>query len=504
LNSRAVQVRLSLEGGKQVESELVMIGQRGAAAMGQLDRGMQGVARTSAGSKAAIQNTAFQIGDMAVQMAAGTSASRAMAMQLPQLLGGFGVMGAVIGAAFAVFTPFVAKLFEGSDAAAQLVEELTRAGGTASSVASAIGSVRDVAKEYAETIRASGGASSSAAALVIANSRREFDARKEVLAVEIELLRIRGAERAAGESALQSQVDAMRTGMMTDVGETAGMRAQSREAAGMSSQLPSSLQAGFSSVANSAMVESWMEGQVPTLLALRKLRAEGVLDELAMQKAEEIYGKEFASLDVASGAGAGSGRSRGGGGGGGSRKPEEVVQQGVDAMVASLQGFQKKASDIGSEIGSAITSGFSAAEDAVASFVKTGKFEIGDLVTDMLAQFARLATQHWITGPLAGLVGNMMGGIGGGFGSALQGALTSFDGGGWTGNGSRSGGLDGRGGFLAMLHPREQVYDTTRGQGGGGGIVMNVYARDAQSFARSRVQVAADAARMLAAARRGM
>ena len=32
--------------------------------------------------------------------------------------------------------------------------------------------------------------------------------------------------------------------------------------------------------------------------------------------------------------------------------------------------------------------------------------------------------------------------------------------------GSRAGGLDGKGGFLAMLHPDETVLDHSRGQGG--------------------------------------
>jgi hypothetical protein len=65
-----------------------------------------------------VQNAAFQIGDFAVQVAGGTSATRALAQQLPQLLGGFGVMGAVIGAAVAVAAPFVGRLFETEDAAA--------------------------------------------------------------------------------------------------------------------------------------------------------------------------------------------------------------------------------------------------------------------------------------------------------------------------------------------------------------------------------------------------
>lgn len=50
----------------------------------------------------------------------------------------------------------------------------------------------------------------------------------------------------------------------------------------------------------------------------------------------------------------------------------------------------------------------------------------------------------------------------------------SFAGGGFTGTGPRSGGLDGRGGFPAILHPNETVIDHTRGQGMGGGVVVNI------------------------------
>tara|TARA_R100000231_G_scaffold138143_2_gene115861 strand:+ start:1507 stop:3366 length:1860 start_codon:yes stop_codon:yes gene_type:complete len=45
--------------------------------------------------------------------------------------------------------------------------------------------------------------------------------------------------------------------------------------------------------------------------------------------------------------------------------------------------------------------------------------------------------------------------------------IEGFEGGGFTGYGSRSGGLDGRGGFMAMLHPNETVVDHTKGSGGG-------------------------------------
>lgn len=53
----------------------------------------------------------------------------------------------------------------------------------------------------------------------------------------------------------------------------------------------------------------------------------------------------------------------------------------------------------------------------------------------------------------------------------------SFDGGGFTGMGSRSGGVDGKGGFPAILHPNETVIDHTKGQSQGITIVTNVDAR---------------------------
>ena len=53
--------------------------------------------------------------------------------------------------------------------------------------------------------------------------------------------------------------------------------------------------------------------------------------------------------------------------------------------------------------------------------------------------------------------------------------LGRYDGGGYTGSGPRSGGLDGKGGFMAMLHPRETVVDHTKGQGAGGTVVNQVF-----------------------------
>lgn len=60
--------------------------------------------------------------------------------------------------------------------------------------------------------------------------------------------------------------------------------------------------------------------------------------------------------------------------------------------------------------------------------------------------------------------------------AALIGAQTvaSFEGGGFTGFGARAGGIDNKGGRLAVLHPNETVLDHTKGQGQGITIINNV------------------------------
>ncbi|APZ54114.1 Flagellar motor rotation protein MotB [Salipiger abyssi] len=75
-------------------------------------------------ARGGVQTAAFQAQDIAVQLQMGTAASVVMAQQLPQLLGGFGMMGAVLGAVVAVGVPFVRMLLDSEDAAGTLDERL--------------------------------------------------------------------------------------------------------------------------------------------------------------------------------------------------------------------------------------------------------------------------------------------------------------------------------------------------------------------------------------------
>ena len=67
----------------------------------------------------------------------------------------------------------------------------------------------------------------------------------------------------------------------------------------------------------------------------------------------------------------------------------------------------------------------------------------------------------------------------------------SFEGGGWTGSGPRAGGLDSKGGYMALVHPRERIIDTTKG---GAGVVINntIDARGADAGVETRIRLAVE------------
>lgn len=61
-------------------------------------------------------------------------------------------------------------------------------------------------------------------------------------------------------------------------------------------------------------------------------------------------------------------------------------------------------------------------------------------------------------------------------------AVASFDGGGFTGHGARVAGLDGKGGFPAILHPNESIIDHTKGQSMATNVTINIQANDTKGF----------------------
>jgi len=101
--------------------------------------------------------------------------------------------------------------------------------------------------------------------------------------------------------------------------------------------------------------------------------------------------------------------------------------------------------------------------------------------SNMLRQMAAQAASSAILGAIFGAMGGSSVGWVSTLGKSMSG-IPSADGGGFTGNAPRSGGMDGKGGFMAMVHPQETIVDHTKGQGQGVNVNFNIQANDARGF----------------------
>ncbi|MFV0299444.1 MAG: phage tail tape measure C-terminal domain-containing protein, partial [Paracoccus sp. (in: a-proteobacteria)] len=207
----------------------------------------------------------------------------------------------------------------------------------------------------------------------------------------------------------------------------------------------------------------------------------------------------------------------------------EATATGWKAVTEALSDYAKKAKDIGADIGQALVSAFQSAENAVGEFVKTGKLDCRDLVTSLLADLSKLAARRFLLGPIANALSGALGGAGGvAGGNAPLGPFLSpllaniLHAGGTVGAGSPSrmvpaltfagaprmhaGGMVGlrHDEVPAILQRGERVLSRREVQDYGQGVIVNIHARDAESFQQSRTQIAADIARAVSLGRRGL
>lgn len=151
----------------------------------------------------------------------------------------------------------------------------------------------------------------------------------------------------------------------------------------------------------------------------------------------------------------------------------------------ALNSYSNEVTNISNQVGQSFSRGIKGMEDSLVTFVTTGKGNFNDLANSMIADMVRIMIQQSITAPLAQAGSSFFSGLmNPSYGSGTEGSanfigpMQSYDGGGYTGAGSRSGGRDGKGGFLALLHPNETVVDhSTQGnrpQISGGNVTVNV------------------------------
>jgi len=147
----------------------------------------------------------------------------------------------------------------------------------------------------------------------------------------------------------------------------------------------------------------------------------------------------------------------GGGGGGGGASPSDRTKTEVDKIT-------KQFLDMRDTISGALL-------DTFRGLVK-GTKDAGDIISDILGKIFDKISDILLTPIFDKFSGGLSSILFKGLGIPT---ISSFAGGGSTGSGPRVGGMDGRGGRLAMIHPQESVVDHTRGGSAGGGTVVNVY-----------------------------
>lgn len=144
-----------------------------AASSGRAATALSRVINVSGRGRFVLQNTANQIGDVAVQLQGGTAAAKVFAQQMPQLLGGFGALGGalglvapLLGTMVAIGIPVAAMLLSNGEAADKakekvqtFAEALSNAQGALSRAESALGdaangNLEDLLQKYGEVTQA--------------------------------------------------------------------------------------------------------------------------------------------------------------------------------------------------------------------------------------------------------------------------------------------------------------------------------------------------------------
>lgn len=111
-------------------------------------------------------------------------------------------------------------------------------------------------------------------------------------------------------------------------------------------------------------------------------------------------------------------------------------------------------------------------EDAFTSMVEgtaSAKDAFKSMTSSIIAELYRIFVVKRITGFITNAISNAFGVPA----AAMAPAAVSYEGGGYTGRGPRSGGVDGRGGFPAIVHPNETIIDHNKaGSAMGGSVVV--------------------------------
>jgi hypothetical protein len=155
----------------------------------------------------------------------------------------------------------------------------------------------------------------------------------------------------------------------------------------------------------------------------------------------------------------------------------KALQKEID-LTRELTDAQKQQVEIADTVSGAFGGFFMDLVDGTTS----AKDAFRSMATDIIQQLYRILVVEQLVQSIAGAItGSFAPASAAGTGGSVApprrptGVFNRYEGGGYTGSGPRSGGLDGKGGFMAMLHPRETVVDHTKGQSAGSTVVNQTF-----------------------------
>lgn len=493
---------LPLKKAEQSLRELGNQARRSQVQMNQFGGSFTGVAKDMRKwSLGALQQAGYQVGDFAVQVANGTSRMQAFGQQAPQLLQIFGPLGAAAGAAVAIFAAYSVAAEKASKSTSNLQAAMKSLGDMASTYqdkfdmlrfgvdtaaeATAFAELTRLTKEYNDLREEYRNTDSLGRRQAIAEEANDIKAQ---IAGQKNILNELEAKRKSYEDALliNKQMLSVELAHARIAGELAQYAKDSNAAYRQYYQ---------SRIAAAQMADReerrlLIEYHGEQLRVMGETQATALRDVATLKKAyAEYYASRIMGEQMAYPKSTlKGGRSAGIGG----PTHQELVRNDPRVQLAysqmeiedaaykkalanakalknvvsqKLSPELKRAADLGQSVGQSF-------ENAMMSAVK-GTMSVRDafraMAVDIISELYRVFVVKRITGfitdavSMAALPTNKpnTGTLG----------LPSFAGGGYTGSGSRSGGMDGKGGFMAMLHPNESVIDHTKG--GSGQIVVN-------------------------------
>lgn len=153
------------------------------------DRTGRSILNMSSRGRFVVQNVSNQLGDMAVQLQGGTAASKVMAQQLPQLFGGFGVLGGVLGTVTpllgtvaAIGIPVGAALLAMGRGAEETATELEKVDGLdLEGARSAIENLVGLQEKYITALRVAAETRSASSIAAVNAIGKEYEAQKALL-----------------------------------------------------------------------------------------------------------------------------------------------------------------------------------------------------------------------------------------------------------------------------------------------------------------------------------